>query len=175
MKIGKLNVFINGDSQLIVEKNKFSKYAGLIFYTLLFLMSLGFIYFFISSGKKRYSKNLFAWIVIYLLVLAVIVIFYYNIKRTIRKSTNYCIALLHGKILVNDIFFCSYQELSPINILKFTDGDGASFYNVLLESSDKNCQLALDLSKEESLSFAGILSEYLGIDFVIKNKSMMVP
>lgn len=175
MKIGNLNVFINNNSQLVIKKNNLAKYSDIIFFLLLPFLFIGLFFYLISNAENLRSLGFFPWILICVFLLAIIAVSYYNIKRSIRKNKSYFVSLINKQVFINDVLFCYYHDLSPITISKLTDGDGASSYNVLLCSNNKTFPLALDLTREEALSLASILSEYLVKEILIKDGKMIIP
>jgi len=175
MKIGNLDVFVNNQSKLIIQKSSISKFFGLIFYSLVFVSIVGFMFWFIYSSNKFPSFDLFSLVIICLFIVVLVSVLIYNLKRTVNKHNNYSVTLQHDRILINDVFFGYNNDLSQIIIVKFTDGDGMSFYNVMLSSNNQQVQVALDLDREEALSLSNILSEFLGIRVVVKNKDMIIP
>lgn len=175
MKIGNLDVFVNNESKLIIQKNSISKYFGIIFYSIVFISLIGFMFWVIYSSNNFPSFDSFSWVIICLFIVALITALVYNLKRTVNKHNNYSVTLQQDKILINDVFFGYNNDSSQITILKFTDGDGMSFYNVMLSNNNHQIQVALDLGRQEALSLTNILSEFLGIRVDMKNKDMIIP
>lgn len=169
-KISDLKVFINANSQLVISKNRLAKYFKIILFLLLPLLLIG-----LAINPLLIMRSQSTWALISIVIIALIVVVIYNIRRTIRRYRDFKISSGNGQVFINGIFFCQDKDLFPIKILQFTDGDGSSSYNIVLYNGHETVSIALDLSKTEALALANIVAPYLQKDFIITKGEMILP
>jgi hypothetical protein len=174
-KLNHMEAYLTGNNKLVIRKSRKGRQFDILFWIIaIMVLLLVVVRILIKIGEKgRFSIPVL--LVTFFILAAICVFGYYNIIRSRKKFQDFLFEKEESKVYRNGQFICQFEDIQNISIIRLTDRDGASTYNVNLVYGKCIESLSLDLSKVEAHSLANITAEYFETSIVIGDGSMICP
>jgi len=167
MKVGGIDIYENENKHLVLKKSKFQSYfSSVVFFLIVLIIILAIIYLYKNIGPEA-EIDFYPILALSTGFVTIILIFYFSLKRIIKKGTSYTLYVQNNKVTINEIVFCEKGNLGDIIIQTVSGWEGgAPSYTIGISSEKKFFPLSFNHNIDEAETIAGIISHYFEKDII---------